>query len=544
MIRVASNEAERANPAWNVSLQRRLGTMVAALALVGTACGRAPATQDLVVAATGEPSVLLPPLVRETVGRDISDLVYERLARLRAGGSPIDQAAFVPGLAASWRQRDSLTWEFTLRPDATWHDGTPVTTDDVLFSYAAFVDTALGAPGSPALDDVAVTAEGAGTVVLRFPRAHAEQLFDATNDVRILPRHLWDSVPRADWGADTALSRLVGSGPYRIASWVRGQSLVAERVRGNGFGRIAWRFGADQDAALNLVLTGEADILETVTSPSARERAGRDSAVTALPYASAVYGYLGFQLENAAGRPHPVLADRQVRQALTHAIDRATLVHAVIGADAAVPPGPMSRASWIWNDSVKTLGFDAARAGALLDEAGWRPGAAGIRRRGTARLAVDILVPSTSTARRQLAEGVQQMWKDVGVAATITAVDFPVFQQRLSEGRFDAMVGAWLDNPSPRSLEDQWTRAGFGGRNYGRYDSPAFDRLFAAASAARTPAAGAPLWREALDTLNADAPAVFLYNPTNVAVASRRLAGVTIDPFSWLAEVGSWMKNP
>lgn len=100
----------------------------------------------VVVAATGEPSSLVPPLVFETVGRDIGDQVFERLADLGAGASPMDPAAYRPRLAERWEQIDSLSWRFHLRPEARWHDGQPLTADDVAFSFEVFADSALDAP--------------------------------------------------------------------------------------------------------------------------------------------------------------------------------------------------------------------------------------------------------------------------------------------------------------------------------------------------------------------------------------------------------------
>src|SRR5690606_2574256 len=107
----------------------------------------------------------------------------------------------------------------------------------------------------------------------------------------------------------------------------------------------------------------------------------------------------GFRITDRSGKSHPILTERTVRQALTHAIDRLPLVRAVIGPDAVVPPGPISRAVWIWDDKVRTLGYDTAAANRLLDAAGWTVGSDGIRSRGTTRLTVDILVPSSSGAR-------------------------------------------------------------------------------------------------------------------------------------------------
>jgi peptide/nickel transport system substrate-binding protein len=493
----------------------------------------------LVIAATGEPETLVPPLVRETVGRDVGDFVYERLMTLAPGGSSSDPKSFVPGLATGWTRVDSRTLRFELRPDAVWQDGKPVTPEDVAFSFRAYTDTALGAPGSPQLDRVRVDPVGAHAVKIRFPAITPDQLFDATYYVRILPQHLLDSIPRRLWGADS--TRAIGSGRFRVRDWRRGQSLTLERIRPEpgGINRIVWRFGSNQDAALNLVLSHEADALETLTSPSAKDRARADSALELIEYPSAVSGFLGFRVADAKGTPHPILADRDVRRALTLSVERPPLVKAVLG-DAVVPPGPISRATWIWNDTVRVLGYEPAHANRLFDSAGWTRGSDSIRRKGSTKLALDILVPSTSGIRRQLAEGIQQQWKAAGVVATITTVDFPVFQERITKGRFDAMIGAYLDEPSPKSLADQWTRLGSGDQNPGRYDSPHFDTLFVQAITAPDLPAARKLWRLALDTLNADPPAIFLYTPTNFAVVSKRVRGVTIDPFSWLATADRW----
>src|SRR5690348_10866656 len=100
----------------------------------------------VVVAATGEPSHLLPPLAVETVARDIGDQIYERLADLAPGGAPIDTTAYRPALASHWERVDSVTWRFHLRPGARWQDGQPVTAEDVRFSFEAFSDSVFDAP--------------------------------------------------------------------------------------------------------------------------------------------------------------------------------------------------------------------------------------------------------------------------------------------------------------------------------------------------------------------------------------------------------------
>jgi len=523
---------------------RRLVPLLVLLA-TATACGERPCLDcdRLVVAAVGEPTNLFPPLVFETVGRDISDQIFERLAYLAPSAAPIDTAAYRPGLAVRWERRDSLTWRFHLRPGAQWQDSVPVTAADVGFSFDAFADPDIDAPGRSSVEALAVEVIDSVTVDIRFPSAGGEQLYDATYHVRILPRHVWRDIPKEEWGGGM-VSRLVGSGPYRLVDWQRPSLVRLEAAptypEAPGIREVVWIFHSDPDAATNLLLSHEAQVIENVP-PGRRDAVEQDSMFRLIPYPSAVYGFLAFHLTGSQGRrPHPILGDQRVRRALALATDRAQLARAVIGPETVVPDGPMSGLLWINSAAIQTLPVDTAAAAVALEKAGWRLQADGMRRRGGVPLGLDILVPATSRARQQLAEALQAAWRRLGVDVSITAVDFSVFNQRLAEGQFDSYIGAWIDEPSPRSLADQWTRAGWGALNYSHYASPAFDSAFARAVAERDPAEAKRLWAVALDTLNADAPAIFLFNPVNDAAVPRRLDHVTINPFSWMESLPQW----
>jgi ABC-type transport system substrate-binding protein len=202
-----------------------------------------------VVASTGEPASLVPPLVDQTVGRDIGDQIYERLADLEPQASPIDPSSYRPGLAERWERIDSLTWRFHLRPNARWQDGRRVTAADVVFSFDAFSDSTLDAPARSYLAGrVRATAEDSATVRVAFTEPSPEQLYDATYHVRVLPRHIWDSIPRQRWAADTVLAHLVGSGPYHIQDWQRGRFLILVADSGRSadetpaIRKAVWRF--------------------------------------------------------------------------------------------------------------------------------------------------------------------------------------------------------------------------------------------------------------------------------------------------------------
>jgi peptide/nickel transport system substrate-binding protein len=435
---------------------------------------------------------------------------------------------------------DSLTWRFHLRPGTRWQDGQPLTAEDVVFSFEAFADSTLDSPARGYLaGKLRASAEDSNTVRVVFTERSPEQLYDATYHVRVIPRHIWDTIPRQRWAADTSLAHLVGAGPYHIANWQRGRflTLVADTIESAprkmpAIRRAVWRFAPDPDAALNLLLSHEADLMETVGAPNRVARVAGDTTFRLLTYPAAVYGFLAFRVADARGRPDPVLGNPEVRKALAQAIDRPAIARAVFGEGTRPPPGPMSQLLWIWDDGIKPLSFDSARAGAALR----RLRAAGTRQLGS----IDILVPATSGTRRQLALAIQEAWRRVGIKSTVTTVEFPVFQERLSQGRFDSYIGAYLDEPSPRGLSEQWTRAGWSATNYGHYGSPTFDSLVRAATNEEDVTNARKLWREAMDTLNADVPAVFLYSLVNVAAVRRRLDNVEIDPYSWISGLPQW----
>jgi peptide/nickel transport system substrate-binding protein len=515
----------------------RLRAVFLLLAGLAAACapGERSAARRIVVAAVGEPPAVLPPLTYESVGRDVGDLVWERLASLAPGGASIDSAAYRPELAERWERVDSLTWRFHLRPGATWQDGVPVTAKDVVFSFNTYADSSIDAIGRMAVAPLQVSAEDPSTVLIRFPHASPEQLYDATYHVRIIPEHVWADIPREGWGADTAVAHLVGSGPFRVVSWRRGEAMML--VKGSG-GRevkrsapsaqridtVVFRFAQDPDAALNLLLSHEADLLEVLMTPDRIARVEADSAFRVERYPSAVYGYIAF---NLAGK-NPALRSREVRRALAAAVDRDAIARNAFGPDAHAPAGPMSALAWVGEAGIGTIATDTtpgAERSALSAQ----------------RTSFDILVPSTSPSRRRIAEALQEAWRRAGVTATITAVDFPVFQERLAAGKFDSYIGAYIDEPTMRGLAEQWGRAGFESQNYGHYDNPAVDSLLALAATKGDTAVAGPLYRQALSTLNADAPAIFLYTPTSASAFRRDIGNVTIDPYSWLATLGSWV---
>ncbi|MDH3495591.1 MAG: ABC transporter substrate-binding protein [Gemmatimonadota bacterium] len=529
----------------------RVSTCAAGLTAVLAACQPEPPCVECgtAVIAIGADADLLLPALSQSVGRAIGDQIFLKLATAGLAANTVGDSGFVPGLAASWAFETNRTIVFRLDPRARWHDGAPVTARDVVFTFDAYRDTLLNAPARPLLHEIdSVTARDEHTIAFHFRSAYPEQFFDATHHMRILPSHLLDTVPRDRWRTHPFARSPVGNGPYRLATWRRGEllELVADSsffLGVPGIGRLVWRVAPDFNAAVTQLVAGEADIVEAIVGPENVARVEADSALRLVEYAAAVYIYLGFNLRAPRGgtTAHPLLGDPALRRALVLASDRGALVRAVLGGRGTIPPGPTTPMVWIADGAPRQPAYDSAGAARMLDSLGWRDtNGDGIRDRGGRRLAFEILYPSSSGIRQRTGVILQEQYRRLGIAVELVPLEFNTWTDRARRGRFDAVLGAWQIDLSPTGLRELWGSHGIGGSNYGAYASPVFDSLVARASATADPGSARTLWHEAIGVINRDAPAVWLFSPQAVAGVHRRIGNVTIRPDEWWGTLWTW----
>jgi peptide/nickel transport system substrate-binding protein len=525
-----------------------------ALALLGLAgCrqaerGRGAASDvggTLVIATPGDADNLLPPIAATQLGAHVAGRLFPKLAELKFDLNTVDDSGYTPVLAQRWEHRDSLTLVFHLDPRARWQDGRPITADDVVFTYAVYTDALTASPYRANLAPVAaVTREDERTVVFRFRRAYPEQLYDATYHLHILPRHLLDTIPRERLAASAFARDPVGAGPFRFVRWDPGADIEVEADTGWFLGRpkldrIVWRALPDVSAAVTALIAGEADAMETIPQRDEIERVLQARNLRLVPYSSPFLAGILFNLRR------PLFASRELRRALAMGLDRQTIVRSVFGPYAQVPTSALSQMVWAARDSIRQVPYDTVEAQRLLDTLGWRRGPGQTwRTKAGRRLAFTLLVPTTSRSRQQAAVLVQDQLKRLGVDVQIQPLDFAVFDRRGRAGDFDAQFFSRTLDPSPAELAQFWSGSAVGQDNQGAYASPAFDSLLAAAAAAPTRDAALVRYRAALERLNDDAPAIFIYSPSNNAAISRRFQNVTIRPDSWLATVATWSVAP
>ncbi|HEY8312472.1 MAG TPA: ABC transporter substrate-binding protein, partial [Gemmatimonadaceae bacterium] len=192
--------------------------------------------------------------------------------------------------------------------------------------------------------------------------------------------------------------------------------------------------------------------------------------------------------------------------------------------------------------TLHEIPFDSADASRKLDALGWRMDkASGVRRRAGQQLAFSLLVPSSSKIRTGLAVLLQAQFARVGAKVSIDAAEPAVFVDRLQKGDFDAAIHAWHSDPSPAALRELWgTQVPGTGANYASYSNPSVDALVDSAAAEFHPERRTALFNRAYQTIVDDAPAVWLYEPRNVAGIQRRVTPVGMRADAWWADIADW----
>ncbi len=536
---------------------RRIGAFVLA-GVIATGCqseGDCPTDWcgTIVVTSGAEGQTLFPPSIDDEIEISLNDLIFEKLAEVGPSMNTIGDDRFIPILAESWSYPDAQTIRFSLSDDARWHDGTSVTARDVAFTFDVYRDPVVASGAAARLQFVeSVTAVDHRTVDVVFERPYPEMFFDAVFHVRIIPSHILGSVPRDQLVAHEFGRAPVGSGPFRFVRWNAAEfvELAGDESyhRGRpGVPRIVWRFAAGGQQALTQLLAGEADVLNPVVRAEDKNRVDDAPELRTIPYAVNVYAYVVFNLRDSDNRdaPHPLFADPRLRRAVAELVDVEAVVRGVFGEGALPAIGPLTPIFGELYESLTptpTLTDDALRTLASL---GWTDSDGnGVLDNDGQEMAFDLLVPSSSASRVRSAEILQEQLRAFEIQVNIVEMEFQASLDQVRSGRFDTFFGALQHDPSPSSVADAWTVDAFDGFNYGRYTSHTFDSLVAVGRTAADPAQSRAAWREALQTVIDDAPALWIYVPSVAVAVHTRLEDVTIRPDQWSATMWQWRVNP
>jgi peptide/nickel transport system substrate-binding protein len=542
---------------WNPDRCLRLVLIVGALAAQAGCAGDRKTVSTpgevggtLVIASPAEPEILLPPLAETLPAKQVVEQLFDFLADLPESMSTIGDVGFRPRLAQRWTwSPDSTSVEFTLVNNALFHDGRPITAQDVKFSYELYSDPQVAsthASSLPAVDSIVVA--DSSTVRFHFADRNPERFFRLVYNLAVLPAHAFEGVDRTKLAESVLATAPIGSGPFQLARWDRGTLLEVTANpsyhRGRpSLDRIVWRIGGDYSTAARSVMAGESDLVEVVR-PEVMQQLKADASVRAVEYPTYEHGYLLFNTRSPNNRkqPHPLFGNVRVRRALAMAIDRPAVVRNAYDSLASLSYGPFTRALWSADTSIAQLPYSVEQARQLLDSAGWRDvNGDGVRERNGRSLTFALLVPSVSAPRQRMAVVLQEQLRAVGADARIESAEPPSLGPRLGAGKFDAYIHTWHLDPSPASIEQTWgSRDLERSANFGWYSNPRVDSLIEAAKAEKDLGRAKTAYRHVYELIVSEAPAVFIWEPRNFALVSKRFRFEGLRGDAWWAHLASW----
>lgn len=464
----------------NLITIRLLAACLAALAAAGAAWA-APKT-ELVLAIRGEPEKGFDPLFGW--GQYGHPLFQSTLLRRDVG------LQTQPDLAREWLlSEDRLTWTIAIRDDARFSDGAPVTAEDVAFTFRQAAASA-GLADLAVLESATILDPRRVALRLKEPRiTFTESLYT----LGIVPARLYGE----GYG-----ERPVGSGPYRLVEWTRGQQLIVEANPHHAgpkpaFRRLTFLF-TDEDATFAAARTGRVDIAAVPPGLADKAPSGMRTVVArTVDNRGLMFPMVRDEgRRSARGAPigNDVTADRAIRQAVNVAVDRKALVQGILSGHGSPAYGPADGLPWSNPEAHLTDGGLAA-ARDILRRGGWAPGTGGILVRDGREARFAILYPATDATRQMLAVTVADMLRPLGIAAEPLGRSWTDIYRGMHA---NAVLFGWgSHNPLEVYSLHHSRFSGIASYNPGFYASAAVDAAFDAAQKAGSLEESYPLWRRA-----------------------------------------------
>lgn len=482
-------------PTWFVAL-------LAASLLAGLALAQDPPPVrggSVTVAISADPPGWDPTLsTSQEIARVTYGNVYEGLVRFDRHG------AIVPALATGWQvSDDGLVWTFNLREGVRFHDGSPLTVDDVLAKFERARDPDSGHVNTgyyaPVVD---VRAPDERTIVFELSTPSRSLLYNlARPDAIVYPAAL----------QATQRSQPVGTGPFRFARYVEGSEVRLERFADYWNPELPYldaatfRIMSDANARVAALLAGDIDLIGAAVPPE------QVRVLRANPALKVASGTATAEVTVAMNNGRAPFDDLRVRQAITHAIDKEAIVQGAFFGQGTVIGTHMSPSEAYYVDLTDTYPFDPARARALLADAGYAGG-----------LSFDFELPEPYAIERRTGEIIAQQLREVGITVNLSVVEWGTWIQRIFlAADYDMTI---IGHSEPRDI-NIYANPDY----YYRYDNPRIAELLAEAEAAPTAEAETAAYQEIARIIAEDAVNVWVFSPANTVAARADLYGFWTD---------------
>ncbi len=493
-------------------------------------------------ALVGAPRLLNPLFAAlNPVDRDLTRLIFSGLTRSDSRGRA------VPDLANWIVSADQKTYTFILKPTAAWHDGQPLTADDVAFTINLMRD-----PASPLSEDlrnlwgtVGVAVTGTQTIALTLPEPFAPFL-DYTS-FGVLPKHVLENTPAAGLAQAPFNLQPVGSGPFQFQRWRVGEDNVVNGIELTAFpnyiggkpamGGVNFRFYPDSDAAFQAYRDGDVQGLAQVPEDKLAEAASLPD----LNLYTAYEPQTTMIFMNLRDETLPFFREKRVRQALLLGLNRDRLVADVLNGQGSVANSPILPGSWAYAGDLAPAAYDPTRAAKLLDDAGWlfpADAVAGtstyVRSKDGVPLSFTLIVPDTAR-HTQIAQMAQNDWSAIGVQVQVMSVPAATLRSQYLETRaYQALLIdfslAGTPDPDPYPFWHQTQVES--GQNYAGLDDRITSQYLEEARITTDLGVRARIYRSFQNRFADLVPALLLYYPTTTYGVRNNIANVSLGALS------------
>lgn len=397
-------------------------------------------------------------------------------------------ATEVPTTENGGISEDGMTYTFHIRDDATWHDGTPVTSRDVAFTYRFVLDNKIGAYNNYLPYDPRFETPDDATLVWTMSSPSLAPV--APPYIPILPEHVWsDYDGNARAGKQFENIPAIGSGPFQLVEWQEGRFWRVEANEDYWDGpalvdEIVFRAFDNPETMALALRDGEVDLVSGLPPNIARSLEGQpDIAVHEAVGRTFLNFAFNFGGQNPAATNHPALDDLTVRTAIARAIDRQALVDKVLLGNGVAGTSLMPPSSpWHWQpEPGEEQSFDIAAANAMLDDAGYLDtDDDGVREMpgGGEPLDLEIVAASSVVEAPASAKLIAGWLGEIGIDSQVKAVGDGAMNQVWTRGTFDAYLWGWTPDPDPDFILSVFTTAQCGNWSDGCYSDPEYDELY------------------------------------------------------------------
>ena len=432
---------------------------------------------------------------------------------------------------------DGMSLTFRLRDDIRWHDGVPMTADDVVWSVETYMNPELAYANLQFFQFIdRVEKADERTVTFHFNRLHADPLANFLDWVP-MPKHLLEDVPVTQMQSAAFNQNPVGNGPFRFVSWTPNQQVVFAANEDFPLGRpnldrVVFRVIPEQSTELTELLTGRVDMVRAFP-PSEAATIERSGVARIIEYPSRSYVYLAWNLRN------PLFEDARVRRALSMAINRQQIVDALLYGYGEVAVTDVMPFQWQFDEDLEPLPYDPARAREILAEAGWTDSDRdGILDQDGRPFRFQLETNQGNDLREDIIVIVQENLERIGVAAQPRRAEFNTLFDRLRARDFQAVVMGWV-------VDFKFDPTEVFGCEGGPYNFPSFcsreaDALVATALTTLDQDEARPLWERYQEIIHEQQPYTFLYYLRERLGVSNRLRGVVADARGHLVSVTDW----